>query len=74
MAAPQKRDPGTNRQHLSSVDPRLERLCEAWPSLPEHVILAIVTLIDSAGSVEAIRLQAPSRDPSGSNRHHWSLE
>ena len=59
LAAPQQRDPGTDLQYLAAVDARLARVCAAWSSLPEHVILAVV---DSAGAVEADRLQHPSRD------------
>ena len=47
LAAPQQRDPGTDRHNLAAVDPRLARLCAAWASLPEHVILAILALVDS---------------------------
>ena len=57
QAAPQQRDPGTDLRDLASVDARLARLCAAWASLPEHVILA---LVESAGVVEAERLQPPS--------------
>jgi hypothetical protein len=67
-AAPQQRDTGTDLHDLASVDARLERLCAAWASLPEHVILAILALVDSAGVVEADRLQPLSRDPSDSRR------
>src|SRR5215475_8524091 len=61
-AAPQQRDPGTDRHDLAAVDPRLAGLCAAWASLPEHVVLAILALVDAAGVVEAVRLQPPSQD------------
>ena len=61
-AAPQQRDSGTDRHELAAVDPRLARLCAAWASLPEHVVLAILALVDAAGVVEAVRLQPPSQD------------
>jgi hypothetical protein len=60
LTAPQQRDSGTDLHDLSAVDPRLARLCAAWTSLPEHVVLAILALIDSAGVVEADRLKPPS--------------
>ena len=60
LAAPQQRDPGTDLHDLASVDARLERVCAAWSSLPEHVVLAILALVDSAGVVEANRLQPSS--------------
>jgi hypothetical protein len=47
-------------QRMTLTDSRLARLVEAWPSLPEHVVLAIIALVDSAGRVEASRLQPPS--------------
>ena len=53
MAAPQQRDPGTDRLYVASVDPRLTRLCKARPSLPEHVILAVLALADSCRAVKA---------------------
>src|SRR4051794_8378472 len=62
LAAPQQRDPGTDLQYLAAVDARLACVCAAWSSLPEHVILAVLALVDSAGAVEAVRLQPPSRD------------
>src|SRR5438067_10818469 len=62
LAAPQQRDPGTDLHESAAIDARLERLCAAWSSLPEHVILAIVALVDCASIVEADRLQPPSRD------------
>src|SRR5690348_15379859 len=65
LAAPQQRDPGTDRHELASVDPRLARLCAAWASLPEHVVLAILALVDAAGVVEVVRLQPSSREPQG---------
>src|SRR3954451_9269304 len=65
LAAPQQRDPGINLYDLAAVDARLARLCAAWASLPEYVILAILALVDSAGVVEADRLQPPSRDSRG---------
>ena len=68
MAAPQQRDPGTDRLYVASVDPRLTRLCKARPSLPEHVILAVLALADSCRAVKADCLQPPSRDSAGSNR------
>ena len=68
MAAPQQRDPGTDRLYVASVDPRLARLCKARPSLPEHVILAVLALADSCRAVKADCLQPPSRDSAGSNR------
>jgi hypothetical protein len=46
---------------MTLTDPRLARLVEAWPSIPEHVVLAILALIDSAGVVEADHLQLLSR-------------
>ena len=65
LAAPQQRDPGINLHDLAVVDPRLARLCAAWASLPEHVILAILALVNSAGVVAADRLQPPSRVSQG---------
>src|SRR4051794_15781044 len=62
LAAPQRRDPGINLYDLAAVDARLARLCAAWASLPEYVILAILALVDSAGVVQADRLQPPSPD------------
>jgi hypothetical protein len=53
LAAPQQRDPGNGWQFVEPIDTRLERICLAWDSLPEHVILAILALVDSAGVVEA---------------------
>jgi hypothetical protein len=47
------------------VDARLARLCAAWASLPDHVILAILTLVNSAGVGEADRLLPPSQDTNG---------
>ena len=61
LAAPQQRDPGIDLHDLAAVDARLARLCAAWASLPEHVILAIIALLDSTGD----RRQPPSRDPRG---------
>ena len=63
MAAPQQRGPGTDSHELAAVDARLARLCAAWASLPEHVILAILALVDSVGLMDASSLQPPSRDP-----------
>jgi hypothetical protein len=60
LAAPQQRDPGTELHDLAAIDARLERVCAAWSSLPEHVILAILALVESAGVVEAERLQPSS--------------
>ena len=60
VAASQQRDPGTDLQYLAAVDARLVRVCAAWGSLPEHVILTVLALIDSTGAVEAERLQPPS--------------
>ena len=59
LAAPQPSDPDTDRQHLSPIDPRLARLCEAWPSLPEHVILVILALADPSRVVEATGIKPP---------------
>src|ERR1700761_8507466 len=42
LAAPQQRDSGTDLHNLIAADPQLARLCAAWASLPEHVILALV--------------------------------
>lgn len=61
MAAPQQRDPGSVLHDLAAIDARLARLCAAWASLPEHVILAILPLVNSAGVVEADRLQSLSQ-------------
>ena len=49
LAAPQQRDPGTVLHDLAAVDGRLARLRAAWTSLPEHIILAILALVDSTG-------------------------
>lgn len=65
LAAPQHREPGTDRHDLAAIDARLARLCAAWTSLPEHVILAILALVDSADVVEADRLQPSPRDSRG---------
>ena len=51
---------GADCQRMSRTDSRLARLCETWPSLPEHVILAILALVDSSPVAEARRLQPPS--------------
>jgi hypothetical protein len=48
LAAPQQRDPCTDLQNLTAFDSRLARLCAPCSSLPEHVVLAILALIDSA--------------------------
>jgi hypothetical protein len=45
----QQRDSGTELHHLAAVDARLARLCAAWSSLPEHVSLAFLALVDSGG-------------------------
>src|SRR3954453_12670664 len=66
LAAPQQRDPGTDSHDFAAVDARLVRLCAAWASLPEHVILAILSLVDSAGVVEAERLQPRTETRTGS--------
>src|SRR5712664_4145606 len=42
------------------------RLCESWPSLPEHVMLAIPALVGTSTAVEGARLQYAPRDPAGS--------
>jgi hypothetical protein len=39
---------GPDRRYLTSVDARVECLCEAWPSIPAHIILAILSLADTA--------------------------
>ena len=57
LAAPQQREPGTDLHELAAVDARLARLCAAWASLPEHVILSILALVDSASVVEASYLR-----------------
>jgi hypothetical protein len=67
LAAPQERDPDANLHELAAVDARLARLCAAWTSLPEHIILAILALVDSTG-VEAERLETPCRDSPGFDR------
>jgi hypothetical protein len=33
---------------MTANDPRLKRLIEAWPRIPQHIILAILALVDSA--------------------------
>ena len=38
---------------------RPARLCEAWPSLPEHVILVILALADPSRVVEATGIKSP---------------
>src|SRR5690242_18558559 len=53
-ATPQQHDPGTNLHNLTAVDPRLARLCVAWTSLPEHFVLAILALAESARVVEVL--------------------
>jgi hypothetical protein len=60
LAAPQQRDPVTDRQELTPVDPRLSRVCRAWASLPEHVIPAIQALANSAQVLEGWSLDPPS--------------
>ena len=40
-------DPRLDPHDLAPVDPHLARLCEEWPSLPEHVILASLGRVDS---------------------------
>jgi hypothetical protein len=35
---------------MSLIDHRLARLCEAWRLLPEHVILAILAVVDDPES------------------------
>ena len=62
MAVPQQRNFGADRHDLAAVPRRLACLCAAWTSLPEHVFLAIVALVDATGEVEADRLQLLCRD------------
>jgi hypothetical protein len=66
LAAPQQRDPCTELHDLAAIDAWLERVCAAWSSFHEHVILAILSLVESAGVVEAgsppsIPLRLPHR-------------
>src|SRR5262249_37909466 len=58
LTVPHQRDQGTDLHTLAAIDARLARLCEAWASLPERIILA---LIESAGGLEAVPLRPPSR-------------
>ena len=59
----QERGLGTDVQQISSVDACLARLCEAWPSLQEQVVLAILALVDSSPRVvEANGIRTLSRD------------
>jgi hypothetical protein len=46
-AAPEQRHPHPDRLDLAPVVRRLALLCEASPSLPERVILAMLALADS---------------------------
>ena len=41
---------------------RLARLCDAWASLPEQVIIAILALVDSSSVVVAGHLQLRFRE------------
>ena len=47
-AAIQERRDGTERHHLSSIDPRLALVNEAWPRLEEQIIHAIRALVEFA--------------------------
>lgn len=60
LPVPRRRDAVTDRHGLAAVVARPARHGEAWISLSEPVVLAILVLAGSAGVVEAPCLQPSS--------------
>ena len=71
MAASQQRSHAADLRKLAAVDPRLACVCETWESMPEHIILANIALVESVRGEESSS-QHPRSDIHADLDRRWS--